>query len=254
MSFIQAVSSVFRNYANFEGRARRSEYWKFILFNFLVPIIVWLFSLGIGGISQEESIFIITPILLGLYSLATIIPNLAVSCRRLHDIGKSGAYMFFVLIPVIGGLIVWVWSIQDGQPWTNQYGADPKGRNLTPYGGVFIPSSDSPIMPSCDMPSKPGHSGASLKKTCPHCGRTVDADSVFCSYCGKNTHEELAKVKHKEVYKAAVHKKTCVNCGVMIEQTAKFCPHCGQNADGITPIVNNGSKSTKGFSAPTDLD
>ncbi|MCD7761445.1 MAG: DUF805 domain-containing protein [Clostridiales bacterium] len=116
MSFSQAVTSVFSQYATFSGRARRSEYWYFTLFNILVNIVLSIVSTAI-------------PILIWLdfiYAIAAIVPGLAVCCRRLHDTGKSGALMFLALIPVIGGLILLIWVCQDSQPGVNQYGPSPK--------------------------------------------------------------------------------------------------------------------------------
>lgn len=240
MSLMQATSNVFKNYANFNGRARRSEYWYFYLFNVLVSIAVWILGAIITAISQAAAGLFITPAILFLYSLATIIPNLAVTCRRLHDVGKSGAYMFFFLLPFVGAILVWVWSFQDGQPWTNQYGEDPKGRNMS-YGVTG------------GVPASNPHMVGKVNKICPHCKREIDADSVFCSYCGKNTHEKKVKTEPGEAGGAVMHKKSCVNCGAMIDRSAKFCPHCGCNADDGTHHKNAGSKPAGGFSAPTDL-
>ncbi|MCC8129953.1 MAG: DUF805 domain-containing protein [Clostridiales bacterium] len=116
MSFSQAIVSVFSHYATFSGRARRSEYWYFTLFNILINIV-----LSIVGAAL--------PILtwLGfLYAIAAIVPALAVCCRRLHDTGRSGAFMLLAFIPVIGGLILLIWVCQDSQPGVNQYGPSPK--------------------------------------------------------------------------------------------------------------------------------
>lgn len=233
MSLMQAVSNVFKNYANFKGRARRSEYWYFYLFNALVPIVIWILSAIIIAASGEEAGLFIAPAIILLYSLATIIPSLAVTCRRLHDVGKSGAYMFFFLLPFVGAILVWVWAFQDGQPWTNQYGEDPKGRNLSPYSGAY---GDPSVTPYPDIPSKPKPSTEPSKKSCPHCERKVDADAEFCPYCGENT-------RKKPVVESVIHKKSCANCGAMIERGAKFCPNCGHNADEIPG----------GFSVPSDL-
>ena len=103
------------NYANFSGRARRSEYWYFILFNLIVGIVLGIIDYIIGF-----------EILGNLYSLAMLIPSLAVSVRRLHDVGKSGWFYLLVLLPIIG----WIWLLvlfaTEGDNGTNEYGADPK--------------------------------------------------------------------------------------------------------------------------------
>ena len=119
MGFMDAVKSVFGNYAAFSGRARRSEYWYFVLFNFLVS-----FALGfIGGLLGDN----VSTVLSSIWSLGVLIPSLAVAWRRLHDIGKSGAYFLLILIPLVGAILLIVWFCQPGQPGDNQYGPDPKG-------------------------------------------------------------------------------------------------------------------------------
>ena len=105
MGFSQAVKSVFSNYANFSGRARRSEYWYFVLFSLIIGLI---------------------PIVNLIVGLISIIPGIAVCVRRLHDIGKSGWWLLLCLIPVVN-LILLVWYCTDSQPGENQWGANPKG-------------------------------------------------------------------------------------------------------------------------------
>ena len=87
MNFGQAISSVFKNYANFNGRARRSEFWFFELFNFIIYLAVSVIDYFVTGGSDTLSF---VAILYWLYSLAILVPSLAVSWRRLHDIGMSG--------------------------------------------------------------------------------------------------------------------------------------------------------------------
>ena len=84
MNFGQAISSVFKNYANFNGRARRSEFWFFELFNFIIYLAVSIIDYFVTGGSDTLSF---VAILYWLYSLAILVPSLAVSWRRLHDIG-----------------------------------------------------------------------------------------------------------------------------------------------------------------------
>ena len=119
MSFKEAISSVFSNYANFNGRARRSEYWYFAVFSSLVSAIFT----ALGNLTDGS--MIITA-LQGLFSLAILIPSLAVAWRRLHDIGKSGAWYFIALVPVVGWILLLVWFLKDSEPGENQYGPNPK--------------------------------------------------------------------------------------------------------------------------------
>ena len=118
MNMFQAVISVFSKYAEFKGRARRSEYWYFVLFNVIVTVIlVLIWRLPSKGHYN---------IPLSVYRLAILCPSLALSWRRLHDIGKPGKYWFVYLIPVIGTWIFLYWAAQPGEIGTNPYGPDPK--------------------------------------------------------------------------------------------------------------------------------
>ena len=123
MSMKEAIIHVLRNYANFSGRARRSEYWYFVLFTSLAVGVLAGLSTFFFGENSTHNIF---TVLSSLFSLAVFIPNLAVTWRRLHDIGKSGANYLWVLLPVIGGIMVLIWTLKDSQPGDNQYGPNPK--------------------------------------------------------------------------------------------------------------------------------
>jgi len=113
---------VLKQYADFNGRARRKEYWMFFLFNMIFAIIAMvldnLLGIAMKGIGYGP--------LYGLYLLAIIIPSIAVGVRRLHDIGKSGWMMLISLIPLIGGIWLLVLFVTDGNPGENEYGANPK--------------------------------------------------------------------------------------------------------------------------------
>jgi len=123
---------VWKQYADFKGRARRKEFWMFALFNSLigfvaVGIALTLVFIGISTFNLWLSIIgYILLAVLGLYSLAILVPSLALAVRRLHDIGKSGWYYLFGFIPLAGGIILLVWFCQDSQVGENQWGANPK--------------------------------------------------------------------------------------------------------------------------------
>ncbi len=116
---------VLKQYADFNGRARRKEYWMFVLFNMLI-FIVLATIMGIGAAAGSSVIATIGAILYYGYALAILIPSLAVCVRRLHDIGKSGWFYFIGLIPLVGGIILLVWFCQDSQIGENEYGPNPK--------------------------------------------------------------------------------------------------------------------------------
>jgi uncharacterized membrane protein YhaH (DUF805 family) len=113
---------VLQNYATFTGRARRSEYWYFVLFNGIFSIVAMILD-NVLGIALEGIGY--GP-LYGLYLLAMLIPGLAVVVRRLHDVGKSGWMYFIVLIPIIGAIWILVLLLTDSQVGSNKWGENPK--------------------------------------------------------------------------------------------------------------------------------
>ena len=114
---------VLRNYANFEGRARRKEYWMFVLFNMIFAIIAMVID-NVLGITYGYELFY-GPFYT-IYALGMLIPTLAVLVRRLHDIDKSGWWVFISLIPIIGGIWLLILTIMDSTPGENEYGPNPK--------------------------------------------------------------------------------------------------------------------------------
>ena len=119
--------NVIRNhYADFEGRARRAEYWNFFLFNLLglLAIVALIFVLG----SISESLATIGILAYAAWGLGLFIPGLAVAVRRLHDTGKSGWWILVSLIP-LAGIVLIVFMCIDSDPGTNAYGPNPKEEN-----------------------------------------------------------------------------------------------------------------------------
>jgi len=115
MSFVDAVKSVLTQYCTFSGRARRSEYWYFVLFNFIIGMVASVIGRAVG--SNILSIVV---------SIALFLPGLAVAVRRLHDIGKSGWWLFISLVPFVGAILLFIWVIKDSDPGENQFGPNPK--------------------------------------------------------------------------------------------------------------------------------
>jgi len=114
---------VLNEYSNFNGRARRQEYWMFTLFNTIFSIVanVLDMSLGLNTIGSGGN----GPIGL-VYSLAVLIPGLAVAVRRLHDTGKSGWNLLWMLLPIAGWIYIIVLLVRDSDPGVNEYGENPK--------------------------------------------------------------------------------------------------------------------------------
>jgi uncharacterized membrane protein YhaH (DUF805 family) len=106
MTFQESIKScIQKNYANFNGRATRSEYWWFLLFQCIIIIVAASISAALYGL-----------VVLGL-----ILPSLAVSVRRLHDVNKSGWFYLFILIPLIGPILLFVWFCSDSVDKGNNF-------------------------------------------------------------------------------------------------------------------------------------
>ena len=118
-----------QKYAEFNGRARRAEYWWFVIINALIALAASLLYIpSLGGGDEFRFGFLGGMVTFGLvvFWLAMIIPSIAVAVRRLHDTNKSGWMIFISLIPFIGGLILLVFMLIDGDVGDNQYGPSPK--------------------------------------------------------------------------------------------------------------------------------
>ena len=133
MSFTDAVQNVvMNNYANWDGRASRSEYWWFNLFNLIINIVTDVIdsSLGMGMIAYGVGYA-------GFIALlALLLPSIGVSVRRLHDLGKSGWWLLIAIIPIvnfIGIFVILVFTLMEGEKQPNQYGNVPT--NTLEQGG-----------------------------------------------------------------------------------------------------------------------
>ena len=113
---------VLKKYAVFSGRARRKEYWMFVLFNIIFAVLAIILDniLGTSFQGAGYGLFYL------LYGLAVIIPSIAVGVRRLHDTDRSGWWLLICLIPIIGGIWLIVLLATAGTAGENKYGADPK--------------------------------------------------------------------------------------------------------------------------------
>ncbi len=121
---------VLQNYANFKGRARRSEYWHYMLANVIAYVVLSILTRASG----------IFGLLLGVYWLAMIIPGLAVTIRRLHDTDKSGWFILVSLIPFVGTIVLLVFLFADSKAGTNNWGTSTK----YPAGGTMPPPPPPP--------------------------------------------------------------------------------------------------------------
>lgn len=113
--------SVIKNYTGFSGRARRKEYWMFVLINMIICAVLNVIQSVIG---ME------TPYISSIYSLGVLLPSIAVAIRRLHDTDRSGWWLLLSLIPVIGTIVIIVFLCQNGTAGNNRFGADPKQNEI----------------------------------------------------------------------------------------------------------------------------
>ncbi|MCV9951451.1 DUF805 domain-containing protein [Paenibacillus polymyxa] len=112
---MQWYLKVLQNYVGFQGRARRTEYWMFTLFNAIAGLVLYLLDFLLG-----------LPFVLSfIYGLAVLLPSLAVLFRRLHDTGKTGWWILIALVP-FGSIVLLVFTCLDSQPGDNKYGKNPK--------------------------------------------------------------------------------------------------------------------------------
>ncbi|MDO8584358.1 MAG: DUF805 domain-containing protein [bacterium] len=111
---------VLKKYADFSGRARRKEYWLFMLFHFVIVLFLMIFVMTLGRVG------ILFGLIYAAYIFGTFIPSLAVVVRRLHDTNRSGWWYFISFVPFVGGVVLLVFTCLDGDKGANQFGADPK--------------------------------------------------------------------------------------------------------------------------------
>lgn len=111
-----------KKYGDFNGRARRKEFWSFFLFNFSITLVLGIIDISMSGLSQKITFGLLSLI----YVLAVLLPSLGVSVRRLHDIDRSGWWLLVGLIPLVGHVVLLLFCVKDSHPGYNPYGASPK--------------------------------------------------------------------------------------------------------------------------------
>ena len=110
-----------KKYADFSGRASRSEYWYFVLFYFLISIVLSIVDAVTGTLNPNTGVGLLS----GVFALAMIVPSISVNVRRLHDIDRSGWWLLLIFAIVIGWIVLLVFGVQDSQPSDNRFGPNP---------------------------------------------------------------------------------------------------------------------------------
>ena len=145
MDFQTAVRTCFSKYVTFSGRAARSEFWWFMLFVWVTQLILSVVdSTVFGTITTSDAGFEAstnTPILSGLFALATFLPAISVIVRRLHDKDRTGWWYWIALVPLVGALLLLFWFVTEGTRGANRYGPDPLGDQPDDFDDGFAPSS-----------------------------------------------------------------------------------------------------------------
>lgn len=129
MDFINTISSVFNNYADFEGRAKRSDFWYFIGLYLVINMVLLPVMNYFPEEEKLQTIYILITIFYIVFQVGFIIPIISLSVRRLHDIGKSGWFILIALIPIIGNIALIVLYLKKSQNSSNHYGPVPIGAN-----------------------------------------------------------------------------------------------------------------------------
>ncbi len=135
MNMVQAVSSVFSKYVTFSGRAARSEYWWWTLAYVIITLILGYLDrtlLGSGDMQAaaaagEVSFSMNLGLLGGIWTLVCLLPGIAVSVRRLHDVDRSGWWLLVSFVPLLGWILLLVWYCRRGNVGDNRFGGDPLG-------------------------------------------------------------------------------------------------------------------------------
>jgi uncharacterized membrane protein YhaH (DUF805 family) len=123
-SFGQAIARFFKKYATFSGRASRSEYWWWFLFNLIIGVVISIIGSVLGFVQVDAATgavtlgagYVLVSVIGGIWGLATLVPHLAIIWRRLHDTNKSGGFFFLSFIPFVGTIILIVLLALDTNP------------------------------------------------------------------------------------------------------------------------------------------
>lgn len=167
---VRKKNSVFKSYIlfwknafNFKGRTRRSDFWNAYVINIAVSFLMSFFNL-----TDSEPVQMVTAIICIIYFVISLIPNLSMTIRRLHDVGKDTYYFLLSFLPIVGQLIIFVNMLKDSVKETNRYGESPK----------YVPEPDETktseeVCPVCKSPI------GSEDYMCPKCGSPINREDIY---------------------------------------------------------------------------
>lgn len=227
----------FQNMFNFNGRTRRSDYWRVVIIN---SLIVGAIGGAIGGIFGQESA--VGSVLSSLLSIAVFVIELALVVRRLHDTGKEWTYILFSLIPLVGWIIVFIALLKDSDPGDNQFGPNPKAvpadggfapqgfdNAQAPYGGAPVPPANynpepvaPPAAPAFGTPAAPAE--PIVQEPAAPAAPEFEAPVAPAAPAVEEPVAPAAPAFEAPVAPAAAF---CTSCGAQLPEGANVCPSCG---------------------------
>lgn len=151
-----------KNAFNFKGRTRRSDYFNFVVINFVIQTVLSLINM-----IESEQVKILSTVILTIYTVINFIPSISILVRRLHDIGKSGKMILLSLIPIIGQIIIIIYVFKDSEQGANIYGESPKYIN-----------------------NNVEHEKENHQIYCPVCKSVIDNEVCICPKCGSKIESE----------------------------------------------------------------
>lgn len=168
---ITEKNSIFKSYIlfwknafNFSSRTRRNDYWNVFIINLVLDVLLSFFNLA-----DNDAVKMVTTVIMSVYHVLYFIPQLSITVRRLHDVGKSGFFVFVSFIPLAGQIILFVNLIKDSQREANAFGESPKYISDT----IHESGKESLYCPICK-------SAVSVDENiCPRCGSKINAEEIY---------------------------------------------------------------------------